>query len=249
MQEIHALWTHHSTALEGNRLTLGDTQFVLQEGLTVSGKPLRDHQEVVGHAQAIDLLYELVTQRQALTATALFHLHTAVQGTSQPHDYFLPIGAWKMEPNGTVALTSAGSSCWHDYASPADVPALMDAWLTSVPVGAVPAADVLDRYTDLHLGFTAIHPFADGNGRLARLVANIPVISSGEAPVLIPHEQRRTYLELMGDWSLSRGSPKPGEILVPRNQPWHRLRTFFAQVSEPSRLLVSQYRERQAKRS
>ena len=51
--QLHDLWTHTSTALEGNALTLGETKFVIEEGLTVSGKPLKDHQEVVGHARAI----------------------------------------------------------------------------------------------------------------------------------------------------------------------------------------------------
>jgi Fic family protein len=247
MQEIHALWTHHSTALEGNSLTLGDTRFVLQEGLTVSGKPLRHHQEVIGHAQAIDVLYELVADQRALTSTDLFRLHTAVQGSSQPRDYFLPIGAWKIEPNGTVAVTSSGGSRWHDYAKPDDVPDLMASWIATFPT-ATDARSALDQYTDLHLGFTAIHPFADGNGRLARLVANIPVITAGEVPILIPSHQRRAYLELMGDWSVSRGAPRPGETLVPREEPWKRLRSFFAEVSEPARQLVAEFRQTQDER-
>ena len=55
--QLRDLWTHTSTALEGNSLTLGETKFVIEEGLTVSGKPLADHQEVVGHARAIELIY------------------------------------------------------------------------------------------------------------------------------------------------------------------------------------------------
>ena len=58
--QIRDLWTHNSTALEGNTLTLGDTQFLLEQGLTISGKPLKDHQEVIGHAQAIDIVYAML---------------------------------------------------------------------------------------------------------------------------------------------------------------------------------------------
>jgi Fic family protein len=57
LAQVRDLWTHGSTAIEGNTLTLGETKFVIEEGLTVSGKPLKDHQEVVGHARAIELLY------------------------------------------------------------------------------------------------------------------------------------------------------------------------------------------------
>lgn len=57
---LRDLWTHTSTALEGNTLTLGDTSFVLNEGLTIGGKSLKDHQEVLGHAKAIEIVYELL---------------------------------------------------------------------------------------------------------------------------------------------------------------------------------------------
>jgi hypothetical protein len=60
MAQMRILWTHTSTAIEGNSLTLGDTAFVLGEGLTVQGKPLKDHEEVVGHATAIYLMYDLL---------------------------------------------------------------------------------------------------------------------------------------------------------------------------------------------
>jgi Fic family protein len=57
--QLRDLWTHTSTAIEGNTLTLGETKFVIEEGLTVSGKPLKDHSEVVGHARALDLIYAM----------------------------------------------------------------------------------------------------------------------------------------------------------------------------------------------
>ena len=59
LNQLRDLWTHNSTALEGNSLTLGETSFVIAEGLTVSGKPFKDHEEVVGHARAIDLIYAI----------------------------------------------------------------------------------------------------------------------------------------------------------------------------------------------
>ena len=60
LAQLRNLWTHTSAAIEGNTLTLGETAFVLEEGLTISGKPLKDHEEVVGHARAIDLVYDLI---------------------------------------------------------------------------------------------------------------------------------------------------------------------------------------------
>ncbi len=246
--EIRALWTHHSTALEGNTLTLGDTAFVLQEGLTVSGKSIKDHQEVIGHARAIDLVYAIVDQRRRVTVEDLHLLHRAVQ-TEVVIDTFAPIGAWKVEPNGTTALLSDGTTRWHDYAAVDQVPPLMDAWLRLLSeVRRDTTIDRLDAYTDLHLGFTAIHPYADGNGRMARLLANLPMVAGGEPPMLVPVERRRDYLMLMGDWSLARGAPRRDEPLVIRQPTWEKLRAFFAEVHQPARHLVTTYRSRQAQR-
>jgi len=247
--EIRALWTHTSTALEGNTLTLGDTAFVLQEGLTVGGKPLKDHQEVIGHARAIDLIYSLIDQRRRVTADDLHQIHRAVQ-TEVVMDAFNPVGRWKVEPNGTSALLSSGASQWHDYAKPEIVPALMETWLEMLD-GArrQEPSDRLDTYTDLHLGFTTIHPYADGNGRMARLLANIPVLEGGDPPVLILPELRRDYITRMGDWSVARGAPQPGQALVPRIEPRSRLQAFFTSVSQPARDLVAIYRARQADRA
>ena len=70
IQDLRNLWTHSSTALEGNTLTLGETAFVLAEGLTISGKSLRDHQEVVGHGRAIDEIFALTQDASQLPKTA-----------------------------------------------------------------------------------------------------------------------------------------------------------------------------------
>ncbi|NIP95922.1 MAG: Fic family protein, partial [Akkermansiaceae bacterium] len=86
-------------------LTLGDTHFILEEGLTVSGKPIREHQEVIGHASAIGLMYRALSD--PLTENTLFDLHRAVQA-EVTHDVYRPTGAWKVEPNGTYTIDAAG---------------------------------------------------------------------------------------------------------------------------------------------
>jgi fido (protein-threonine AMPylation protein) len=246
--EIRALWTHHSTALEGNSLTLGDTAFVLQEGLTVGGKSLKDHQEVIGHARAIDLLYEAIGQRRLVADGELHALHQAIQ-LDAIMDVFCPTGKWKVEPNGTMALLASGHQRWHDYSRPEHVPDLMAEWVRHLEAVRHSGAEPLDAYTDLHIGFAAIHPYADGNGRMARLLANVPVIEGGNPPVIVPVERRRDYLSLLGDWSAARGAPRPGEILVPPIDQRRRLRDFFAEVARPAIELVAAYRARQAART
>ena len=122
LKHLRDLWTHHSTAIEGNTLTLGDTHFILEEGLTISGKPIREHQEVIGHASAIDLMYRALSE--PLTENTLFELHRAVQA-EVTHDVFKPNGAWKVEPNGTYTVVADDERVDLEYAHPRDVPALM----------------------------------------------------------------------------------------------------------------------------
>ena len=102
MVQIRNLWTYASTAIEGNSLTLGETAFVLEEGLTVAGKPLRDHEEVVGHARAIDLIYEILQEGGGFTEEALFAMHRAVQ-IEAVLDLYKPLGKWKNQPNSSAA--------------------------------------------------------------------------------------------------------------------------------------------------
>jgi Fic family protein len=220
LAQVRDLWTHGSTALEGNTLTLGETKFVIEEGLTVSGKPLKDHQEVVGHARAIELIYGLLEDWPArpVTAEPLFALHRAVQ-TSIVTDIDKPIGAWKLEPNGTYAVTHDRSQTFIEYAVPSDVPALMDTWLAELNrLGAEPLDEdaALAAYARLHLGFVHIPPFWDGNGRMARLVANLPVLRAGHLPVVIDVRERKHYIDTLAAYQLAVGPLTPATGVWPR---------------------------------
>ena len=196
LNQIRDAWTHNSTALEGNSLTLGDTKFVIEEGLTVAGKPVKDHQEVIGHAAAITQIYNLLGRD--VTADDLFALHRSVQA-ERVVDIYKPLGSWKVEPNGTYAVNENGTQVFVEYAAPEHVPALMAEVLDHVNATRVRPDDpgaAAPAYARIHAGFVSIHPFWDGNGRLARLLANVPLAqrraaaardSQGGAPALHRH--------------------------------------------------------------
>ena len=261
-RSLVAEWTHSSTALEGNTITAGDTLFVLTEGLTISGKTLREHQELHGHAQALGIMAAWTRARQPVRIEHLHQLHRAVQ-TGTVIDAHAPVGRWKVEPNGTTAITTGGTTQWHDYAMPGHVPALIGVWLKSLaracrnPLlkprpehgdGGKRRAAALDAYTDAHLGFVGIHPYADGNGRMARLLANIPVLRAGYPPLLVAAEERRNYLALLGDYSLVRRQPQPGEELVCAGPEHEALRDFFRAQWQDAHDLVAEYHRRQTDR-
>ncbi|PXF59869.1 MAG: Fic family protein [Deltaproteobacteria bacterium] len=249
--QLRNLWTHTSTAIEGNTLTLGETAFVLEEELTISGKPLKDHEEVVGHARAIDLIYDLVRTGSDLTEQDLFDLHKAVQ-TERIVDVYKPVGRWKVEPNSTV-IVSSDRQIIFEYASPKDVPDLMQNWLSlfqkTCKENTASKEDALAAYVCCHVSFVRIHPFWDGNGRMARLISNVPVIRAGYPPIIIPKERRQEYIEALSEYHLSAGTVTARSELLPRVDKVDRFKRFCAESWSESIKLVDDAHGKQKKRN
>jgi len=202
MQALKAMWTHDSTAIEGNTLSLGDTIFVLQYGLTVKGKSLKDHDDVIAHAHGVDIVMKLA-DRGKVTAADVKELHrTAV--VREIEDIYKPIGDWKREDNGTYN-SEGGRPVYMAYAAAEETPQLMADWIREFNSLFEADADeetALDAYLRAHVSFVRIHPFFDGNGRLARLLANLPVLYAGHVPIVVPSEARAEYIRAL--WTYQR---------------------------------------------
>jgi Fic family protein len=249
--QLRNLWTHTSTAIEGNTLTLGETAFVLEEGLTVSGKPLKDHEEVVGHARAIDLVYDMIRKKSDLTENDLFNLHKSIQ-TERIFDVYKPVGAWKVEPNSTVIVLGDTQTIF-EYALPKDVPELMQSWLAlfqkTCKENTANKEAALAAYVHLHVSFVRIHPFWDGNGRMARLIANVPVIMAGYPPIIIPRERRQEYIESLSEYHLAAGTITARSELLPDTDRLNRFKQFCDKSWSESIKLVDNARRKQQERS
>ena len=249
--QLRDLWSHTSTAIEGNILSLGETAFVLQEGLTISGKPLKDHEEVVGHAKAIEIIYDLINNNTSFSEKCLFSLHRAVQ-TQEIIDIYKPIGGWKKEPNSTVAVIDE-SQVVFEYAPPDDVPSLMHDWFKlyhelDQSLKLDDKSQALMAYVQLHVSFVRIHPFFDGNGRVARLIANIPVLKSGLPPIIIPKEQRKQYIDALSFYHFSAGQLRSGNALLPNQDALNAFITFCEHAWKTSLVLVEEIHKRQINR-
>ena len=249
LNQLRDAWTHNSTALEGNSLSLGDTKFVIEEGLTVAGKPIKDHEEVIGHAAAITQIYDLLGR--AVTADDLFALHRSVQA-ERVADIYKPHGSWKVEPNGTYAVDENGAQVFVEYAAPEHVPALMAEVLDCVNATRLRPDDpgeAAPAYTRIHAGFLSIHPFWDGNGRLARLIANVPLLNAGLPPLVIPKEERRAYIDTLARYQRRIGPITPETGVCPDPSELAPFSDFCRRCYATTRQLVDRAFEQQRRRA
>lgn len=174
-------WTYNSNSIEGNTLTLRETQMVLQEGVTVKGKSLREHFEAKNHDNALNLLSQLVENKQDLSSRVVLSIHELVlQNIEQ--DY-----AGRLR-NGGVRITGA------NFVPPnaRKVPDLLDELIEFVHENPL-QLNPIELATIFHHKFVWIHPFFDGNGRTVRLVMNLILLNAGYTPAIILANDRKKY--------------------------------------------------------
>ena len=169
---------YESNSIEGNSLTLRETEIVLSKGITVSGKPLKDHMEAVNLMQAWELVKDLAKPDAALTENNLLDLHRIV--LTRVEDHFA--GNYR-----TTGVRIAGANFIPP--TPLKVPELM----TELFTGLTTIPDPIERAARVHHGIAHIHPFADGNGRTARLAMNFILLAAGYPPISIPTALRQAY--------------------------------------------------------
>jgi Fic family protein len=240
LEQLRVLWTHTSTAIEGNTLTLGETAFILREGLTVSGKPLKDHKDVEGHARAVDFMYELV-KKDEIAAPDLFTLQKLIV-TESVFDVYKPVGDWKKE-NNSVAITLDDKQEIIEYSNHWEVPQLMERWLhlLNAEIRSPKAPqDALRSFARLHVSLVSIHPFWDGNGRMARLISNLPCLKAGYPPVIIEKEKRYDYIRALAAYQLAHGVPSRSTEIIYEDSYFVTFCSFCEDAWQKSMALVEQ---------
>ncbi len=248
LEQLRVLWTHTSTAIEGNTLTLGETAFVLSEGLTISGKPLKDHRDVEGHARAVDLMYNLIGE-QEINESHLFDLHRLVI-TEPVFDVYKPVGHWKKENNSTSA-TISNQPRIIEFSDFWETPELMERWLELLNEEIRTYKDskeILKSYARLHISFVSIHPFWDGNGRVARLIANLPCLKAGYPPIVIEKERRYEYITALAEYTSTKGVPSHGTPLVHEDELFEKFTSFCGECWQETLMLVGEARKLQRQR-
>ena len=173
--------TYTSNALEGNSLTLTETKIIIEDGITIGGKPMKDHLEVLGHSDAYDLLYDLATNKE-ITEKEILQLH---------HLFYKSINEEKAGAYRDCNVIITGS----EFALPKykDVPKLMKEFASNLPKMKEQYHPV-EFAARLHEGLVTIHPFVDGNGRAARLLMNLALLQAGYNITIIPPFVRNDYI-------------------------------------------------------
>ncbi len=176
--------TYSSNALEGNTLTESETKVVLEEGLTIGGKPLRDHLEAQGLSKAYDFMFELVDNK-TVSEENIQHLHQLFfQGIDKEH-----AGVYR----DTKAIITGSK---YPLPGPDKVPGQMAEMIAG---WVAKRADMhpVEFAAVAHKEFVFIHPFIDGNGRVARLLMNLILLQSGYSIAIIPPVMRAKYIEAL----------------------------------------------------
>ena len=126
-------------------------------------------------------------------------------------DIYQPVGKWKVEKNYSNSITSQGKQVTIEYANPINIDSLMSQLIDTIirwKISSITPKNAHQSYAKIHLAFVHIHPFVDGNGRLARLIANLPLLKAGLPPLLIDQSKRREYITLLADYQSVTPIPK-----------------------------------------
>jgi Fic family protein len=197
-------WTYNSNAIEGNTMSLRETMLILKEGLTISGKSMREHLEVTNHKNAIDYLDELLKKIEPITQEDIKKIHYLIlEGINNRY-----AGKYR-----DVEVYISGSNAI--LPKPEVVPGLMlgfSQWL----VERQEKGDLhpVRFAAQAHFKLVGIHPFVDGNGRTARLLMNLILMKYGYPIAIVgcETEQRKSYYSSIR--TAQKGELRPFETII-----------------------------------
>lgn len=178
LEDIRLRHTYHSDAIEGNTLTLQETKLVLEEGITIGGKPLKDHIEARNDAEAFDIMMELVNSKKEISQEIIQKIHEFItkgilKNPGQYRTENVTITGVKIRPPSFLKIVR-----------------LIDEYIQNIQKLKL---QTIKKAAYIHHEFVRIHPFLDGNGRVARLLTNFYLMKQGYPPIVIQKEDRKNY--------------------------------------------------------
>ena len=183
-EEFVVEYTYNSNAIEGNTLTLRETDLVLR-GLTINQKPLKDHMEAVGHKEAFDFVSELVKENVPISESIIKQIHSLVLADKREDR-----GIYRRVP---VRILGAQ----HEPVQPYLIEPKMEQLLHDF---AESKEHIVTKLARFHIEFEGIHPFIDGNGRTGRLLGNLELRRDGYPPIDIKFADRVSYYNAFDEY-------------------------------------------------
>lgn len=185
-EEFAIEYTYNSNAIEGNTLTLRETNMVLR-GLTIDKKPLKDHLEAVGHKEAFDYVGELVRNNTPLTESVIKQIHFLVLANKREDR-----GVYRRVP---VRIMGAAHMPVQPY--------MIEPKISEILINYRESTEhTVTKLARFHIEFEGIHPFIDGNGRTGRLLVNLELMKAGFPPIDIKFTDRMAYYNAFDEYHI-----------------------------------------------
>lgn len=196
-EEFTIEFTYNSNAIEGNTLTLDETALVLREGVTIGGKSIKEHMEVIGHRDAVLYVEDIVRNAEPLSEKIILNLHSLVL-----MDKLEDRGIYRRVP---VHITGSEAILPQPYAVPIEMEQLLADY-----AGEMQSLHPVERAALFHLRFESI----DGNGRTGRLLLNLELMQNGLLPIDIKYQDRAKYMKCFKAWQVGdKKDPIPMTLL------------------------------------
>lgn len=183
-EEFLTEYTYNSNAIEGNTLTLRETDMVLR-GLTIDQKSLKEHLEVIGHKEAFDFVTELVKEKCEINERVIKQIHYLVLADKKDDR-----GVYRRVP---VQIMGAAHEPVQPYLIIPRMEELLEQYEKS-------KEDIVTKLARFHIEFEGIHPFIDGNGRTGRLLINLELMKAGFPPIDIKFADRLKYYNAFDEY-------------------------------------------------
>jgi Fic family protein len=189
-QNFREEFSYDSNAIEGNKITLPETYEILRKKVTITGKPLKDQMEIIGHAKAFDFLTETaVNSRLPLSPELILAVHKMIFEDGEPI-----AGRFRGFGENVVVGNPLTGKVFHKGINPEAIDDNIDGLIETYNIFANEKdINKIALLAGFHICFENIHPFCDGNGRTGRLIVNFEMIKSGYLPIDIKFAERAAY--------------------------------------------------------
>ena len=202
-EEFLIAWTYNSNAIEGNTLSLQETQIVLNTGVTIGGKTVNEHFEVINHKNGIEYINSLVTKKTNITQNTVKKLHGLILKSIDDAE----AGNYRKQ---NVRILGAH----HIPPQSVKIPRLMSEFIEWFYQNEH-SMTIPELVSEIHYKLVMIHPFIDGNGRVARLLMNLLLMRHGYPPAIILKVDRKRYYRVLNE--ANRGNKANYENFIGRS--------------------------------